>query len=230
MIVIKRNSHMNHKFPAQNGYAMFGIIAVLGVTTTAVVVTSLSVAAVHNEQNRRTSSALALAKQALIASAASSATHPGGLPCPDINNDGQPDITQAGTCAATVGRLPWQSLGLPDLRDGAGERLWYAMSENFQDISANRINPTGEGRLNAIGVTNTHDVVAIVFAPGPAVGNQARDASNTNIADNYIESYASDSRTVNLRAPDSTYNDQILLISPVDIFTLAEKRVAKEVQ
>jgi hypothetical protein len=30
--------------------------------------------------------------------------------------------------AERLGRLPWKTLGLPDLRDGDGERLWYAVS------------------------------------------------------------------------------------------------------
>ena len=32
-----------------------------------------------------------------------------------------------------IGRLPWKTFGLPDLRDGSGERLWYALSPNFRD-------------------------------------------------------------------------------------------------
>lgn len=46
------------------------------------------------------------------------------LPCPDTGagNEGEADAS----CAATaVGRLPWRTLGLPPLRDGAGECLWY---------------------------------------------------------------------------------------------------------
>ena len=30
-----------------------------------------------------------------------------------------------------IGRLPWRTLGLPDLRDSSGERLWYAVSRQF---------------------------------------------------------------------------------------------------
>ena len=30
------------------------------------------------------------------------------------------------------GRLPWKTLAIPDLRDGAGERLWYAVSVRFK--------------------------------------------------------------------------------------------------
>jgi hypothetical protein len=34
-----------------------------------------------------------------------------------------------------IGRLPWKTLGIPDLRDGDGERLWYAVSNNFKNNS-----------------------------------------------------------------------------------------------
>src|SRR3954466_3409367 len=110
---------------AQRGYALLGIIAAVGVAATTVVVTSLSATAVRNEQGRKDSNALALAKQALIASAASNNSRPGSLPCPDVDNDGLSDFVggiSSAPCLQTFGRLPWQSLGLPDLRDAAGEQ------------------------------------------------------------------------------------------------------------
>ncbi len=48
------------------------------------------------------------------------------LPCPDT---GPPEGVAAMTCSGTVrGRVPWRTLGLPPLRDGAGECLWYERS------------------------------------------------------------------------------------------------------
>ncbi len=228
MPITQRN--IKPKFFAQRGYAMLGIIAAVGVAATAMVVTSLSATAVRNEQGRKTSSALALARQALIASAASSPSHPGSLPCPDTNDDGQSDPI-SGACTASIGRLPWQTLGLPDLRDAAGERLWYALSENFQDIAANRINTNVYGQLQMHeGESYTTGVVAIVFAPGRTIGNQRRDAQYVNNMEGYLESYANENRTATLRAQDNSYNDQLALITPADIFSLVGRRVAKEVQ
>ena len=151
---------------------MLGIIAVIGVAATAAVVTSLSATAVRNEQGRKDSNALALAKQALIASAASSNSHPGSLPCPDVDNDGLSDPPPTATpaaipCTGSMGRLPWQTLGLPDLRDAAGERLWYVLSANFQDIASNRINANSYGQLIVRdGEHATYGIVAIIAAPG----------------------------------------------------------------
>lgn len=226
MTMIKRKP--KPRIFAQRGYAMLGIIAAVGVAATAVVVTSLSATALRNEQGRNTSSALALAKQALLASAASHPTHPGSLPCPDIDNDGQSD-PPAGACTATIGRLPWQTLGLPDLRDTASERLWYVVSTNFQDVAANRINAGVYGQLlTHSGENHTTGVVAIVFAPGQPVGNQQRDAAHANDAEHYLESYAIATKIATLHARDSTHNDQFTAITPADIFSLVERRVAKE--
>jgi hypothetical protein len=213
---------------------MLAIIAAVGVATTAVVVTSLSTTAVRNEQGRRDSSALALAKQALIASAASSNSRPGSLPCPDVDNDGLSDQIgndAAAACTHFIGRLPWQTLGLPDLRDAAGERLWYVVSANFQDVSANRINSSTVGQLIVReGEQTTTGVVAIVTAPGKAIGNQRRDTSSVNSAANYLESYTSDTLTATVLAQDIMHNDQLAVITPADIFSLVERRVAKEVR
>jgi len=96
------------------------------------------------EKIRKTEAALAQAKAALIGYAVSVAidgtaalNRPGDLPCPDTNDDGNTEANcgnAAGTTgqANRIGRLPWRSLGLPDLRDGDGERLWYAVSNNFK--------------------------------------------------------------------------------------------------
>ena len=213
---------------------MLGIIAAIGIATTAVIVTSLSATAVRNEQGRKDSNALALARQALIASAASSNTRPGSLPCPDVDNDGVSDQLNsdpAQPCQQRIGRLPWQTLGLPDLRDAVGERLWYAVSLNFQDIGTNRINAGTTGELTVReGERTTPGVVAVVAAPGKIVANQTRNAAHVNDYEQYLESYAAAYLTLNMPVQDRTHNDQLSIITPADIFSLVQRRVAKEVQ
>ncbi len=223
-----------HRLPMQRGYAMLGIIAAVGIATTALVVTSLSTTAVRNEQGRKDSNALALAKQALIANAASSNSRPGSLPCPDINNDGVSDYQVTGDntspCAQRIGRLPWLTLGLADLRDAAGERLWYAVSLNFQDLAANRINSSTTGQFTLReGEQSTGGVVAIIAAPGKPVGHQSRGSAQLNNYEHYLESYGEGTLTVNIVAQDTTHNDQLSIITPADIFSLVQRRVAKEV-
>jgi hypothetical protein len=87
--------------------------------------------------------AIAQAREALIAYAADRPINawvgPGYLPCPDLDDDGWAESTcgsQSGDSGqeARLGRLPWKTLGLPDLRDGHGERLWYAVSSKHKGL------------------------------------------------------------------------------------------------
>ena len=224
-MTIKRS--LQRKRCPQNGYVMLTLIAILGVAALTVFVTSRNATAIQNDQARKTNSALAVAKQALIASAASNITHPGALPCPDTDNDGLANPI-AGGCSATVGRLPWRTLGLPDLRDAAGERLWYVVSGNFQDFPANQINSGVVGQITVSGTINASNVVAVLFAPGSAIGAQTRQAANANSIAAYLESYAVGGITAH--AQDSTHNDELSVITPADVFSVVEKRIAQEVQ
>ena len=212
----------------QRGYAMLGAIMVIGVAATAALVSTFNATSLHNDQSRRTNGSLALGKQALIASAASNVGHPGALPCPDINNDGIADIT-AGACTALLGRLPWQTLVLPDVRDSSGERLWYMLAVNFQDIPGNAINPTVNGALNVTGAVVGNSVVAVVVAPGAATGSQARSVANANTASAYLEIDIGVNQ-LGISAADVNHNDEVALITSSDVFTVVERRVAKEVQ
>ena len=145
-----------------------------------------------NLRSAQTLLALNTAKQALVNYATSvqlstvSPSRPGELPCPDLNNDGFAD-PPCGTSATRLGRLPWKTLGLPDLRDGTGERLWYAVSASFvNNPRTSCAVPTDPGCLNsntsgtitvrdqAGNVTNDGTIqataaMAVVIAPGLAV-------------------------------------------------------------
>jgi type II secretory pathway pseudopilin PulG len=161
------------------------------------------------ERSKRTEAALAQAKLALIDYAASvylgspcaapgnNCPRPGDLPCPDLNNSGTADAVPA--CDATVrriGRLPWRTLGLPDLRDGYGERLWYAVSANFKNNTrtvCTAVANTGclnsdtpgtitirDNRGNVLydaGAAPSTGVVAVVFAPGAALTREGAAAA-----------------------------------------------------
>ena len=174
------------------------------------------------QRDRRTSEALATAKQALIGFAGgvaftppTFAERPGDLPCPDLDNDGSAELS-CPTAAERLGRLPWKTLGLPDLRDGDGERLWYAVSINFKNNPRTPCpNHSDAGCLNSntLGTISVRDssgalvhdatntdpvthngIVAVVIAPGGVLARQdspgspqARDAGGINNATNYLE-------------------------------------------
>lgn len=153
------------------------VIMILGITT--FLVGALSRATLQLERDKQAADVLAQAKDALIGRAATNNT-PGSLPCPDINNDGISEPSGSG-CTSYIGRLPWKTLRLPDLRDASGERLWYALSFNFRDNAAAHINSDTKGTISVFspdgtqlsdGNCNTFDgscklgAVAVIIAPG----------------------------------------------------------------
>jgi hypothetical protein len=200
----------------QRGQAMLLTVLLLGVGVSAVIYNFVTPARQSIERDRITAAALAQAKEALIGYAVGvdltvAGPRPGDLPCPDLDNDGSPSTAGVDlTCAGTVvGRLPWKTLGLPDLRDGYGERLWYAVSSNFKNSPRTACaTPGAAGCLNSDTVgtltvrnpdgTITHNaatangVVAVIIAPGGLLRRndgtqQDRGAAGQNLAVNYLD-------------------------------------------
>jgi hypothetical protein len=169
---------------------VFAILALILVRLFASYITSDDPA----ERDKASLQAIAQAKAGLIAYAVSVqpdtyAKRPGEMPCPDLDNDGDAEITcfQANQ---RIGRLPWKTLKLPDLRDGYGERLWYALSTSFQRKTFNQCpTPGGPACLNSDtrGTLTVRDAfgnvsfdgssaaggaIAVIIAPGPVLARQ----------------------------------------------------------
>ncbi len=185
------------------------------------------------DRSQRAQAALLQAKAALIAYAAdANSTQPGSLPCPDTDNDGDWEPSCSGS-NVVVGRLPWQSLGIGDIRDSSGERLWYALSPNFRKMSSTVINSNTRGQLTLTDTTGTvsaGNVVAVVIAPGPALGGQTRTTDNANNAASYLENTNAGTTGVYTYAtttqPSDTLNDRIIAITEADLFAVVEPVVA----
>ena len=201
------------------------------------------------ERDKITAAALAQAKDALIGYAASDNNHPGSLPCPDLMtnqsgntpNDGTTDLYAGIECPGYVassnvylGRLPWRTLGLPDLRDGSGERLWYAVSRDFARnpscLPNCPLNSDTLGQLTVTGVAPASNVVAIIFAPGTSLGTQLRNAAGENTASNYLEDENANGNnsTFTTQASSTTFNDRLLALTNGDLMPAVERRVARE--
>lgn len=194
---------LNNYFERQRGQALLVLLILLVLGGGAAFYFFLSPNSAAIEKDKITAAALAQAKAALIGYAAgvtlSGASRLGDLPCPDTDDSGQSGTScgnAAGTTGQTsrIGRLPWRSLGLPDLRDGDGERLWYAVSRNFKNnFRSTCASPGDAGCLNSdtrgtITVRNNtgitlHDgsnpdahtpsgVIAVIFAPGGVLQRQ----------------------------------------------------------
>jgi type II secretory pathway pseudopilin PulG len=225
-----------HERNRQTGVIMFIVLMLLGLMVSALVIGLTGNLAQRAKRERQTADALAEAKQALIGRAAADNSIPGSLPCPDLDNDGVAELFAGNDCPSYVGRLPWRTLGLPDLRDGSSERLWYALSPNFRDHpSAQPLNSETPGQLVVTGNAPAANVIAIVFAPGAPVGNQVRDAANANMVTNYLEGENANGvppadNTFTTALASSTFNDELLPITREDLFPVVEMRVARELR
>lgn len=237
----------------QRGIALMVMLVIVVMGITAVLISSLSSTGLQNARQKTTSDALAQAKDALLGRAVADNNMPGSLPCPDIMtnipgtnvpNDGIADLLSGNDCPSYIGRLPWKTLGLPDLRDGNNERLWYALSPAFRDDdSARPLNSNTKGTLaiyHADGSSTLteagYSAVAVIFSPGNPVGAQTRNSvAEQNSAGNYLD-IASGRNNASASGPfiagtnSESFNDQLVFITTRNLMPLLEQRVAGEVK
>lgn len=185
------------------------------------------------QQADNTRAALAEAKRILIAWAAESEVDhngPGHLPCPDNTNDGHGQGSGCGPLSR-LGRFPWATLNAPDLRDAGGERLWYAVSPNFLNKATNPVNSDTRGMFRISGATQIDDVIAIVFAPGPALPGQERGSAAAQLDPiNYLEDPNPGDDDFPAEAEDGTSNDRMVFITAADLYPAVERTVASRLQ
>lgn len=231
----------------QRGAALMIMLVVMVAGVASIMVGGLSISALNNARQEKTSAALVQAKDALIGKSITYDDYPGSLPCPDTDNDGESDAGGASECPIYIGRLPWKTLGLPELRDGAGEQLWYTLSRNFRRYDLVRpLNSNTQGTLNITGTVTAGNVIAIVFSPGSALSGQNRSAAQTAnctttgttiaaslCATNYLEgsnknlsSAATPNTDYQGAVASNTFNDQLFLITTKNLMPLVEQRVA----
>ena len=183
----------------QRGTLLIVAAVLLAALIAGVFALQLASAAGSGRRERATERALADAREALIAYAVdrpiNATVGPGYLPCPDLDDDGWAESTcgsmngDSGQ-AQRLGRLPWKTLGIAELRDGYGERLWYAVSSKYKGllncgVSHACVDMSPGAALGTITVRDasgaaTHDgtvsedyraeaggAVAVIFSPGP---------------------------------------------------------------
>lgn len=176
------------KIPARvRGTALLMAMVLLVAVLAAAAALRASTRSLAMERERASENALAQAREALIAYAADRAINasvgPGYLPCPDLDNDGWAESTCGSLAGDTgqeqrLGRLPWKTLGLPDLRDGYGERLWYAVSTKYKGLlncAASRA-CVDMSPASALGTISVRDASGFVLHDG-TIGDAARAAA-----------------------------------------------------
>lgn len=206
----------------------------------------------------KTIASLALAQQALLAYALqplgttqceANCPRPGDLPCPDRNNDGIAETSCSNT--ARLGRLPWKTLGIGDLRDGSGERLWYAVSERYKNnpriLPLNLDTPGTWSLLSAEGVlwdaTLGNGVAAVLIAPMHPLTRedgwvQQRHTDASEIAKHYLDIHGLDNaspveNTVNgfvMTASSPHFNDVVWPVTVQRIHQQMQKQVLSELK
>lgn len=240
----------------QRGAALLVMLFLAVALFSTVLVSALTNVNLATQRQLKTLAALAQAKQALIDWSVlqgdvgtGTNPRPGTLPCPDTANLG----TQAASCAqaggTTVGRLPWKTLGLEDLRDADGERLWYALSNDFRragGLNNKSINSDTPGTLQLYSANGTtlltpagDELAAVIFSVGAPLSGQDRTAG-PNTAANYLDNgngrnnamasgpfIAGPAKNV---SGDIVVNDIALGISAKELITAVEKRALKEAQ
>lgn len=251
----RRTSIFKRDRSKQHGAALMVMLVIMVLVIAVTLVKSLSSANLGNARHAATAAALAQAKAALIGYAITYGdTHAGKvhgyLPCPDPNGTaGANDEGSSETCGnknvSAIGRLPWKTLGLPALRDGNGECLWYAVAGTYKNNPmTDMMNWDTNGLLailDANGTPVAQDIVAVIFAPGTVLGNQNRAPDGTApvcggnyVATNYLDSDGTlDNGTVSTGANTTTQfrltsssqiNDQLIYISRQDIWNAMLKR------
>ncbi|APV49721.1 hypothetical protein BWI17_08520 [Betaproteobacteria bacterium GR16-43] len=191
-----------------NGNILLALAGLLSIGIASIFVFGLAGSGPRLAREAASEQALNTAREALLAYAAGRAIDPvvgpGYLPCPDLDGDGWAESTCGSLDGRTgqaqrLGRLPWKTLGLPELRDGHDELLWYAVSTKYKGLlncaaSVACVDMNPDAALGTLTVRDSHGAVlhdgriddprraeisgavAVVIAPGPPLVRHAGSA------------------------------------------------------
>ncbi len=239
-MAINNNHYCNHCYilpRAQTGAVLLAMMLVLIVGSAFYLTTKLNTNLVKTQHSLETGIAMKAAKNALIGYAISypdkvnADEGPGYLPCPDLNNNG----SSAGSCSingtTSIGRFPYKTLEVEELRDGHGERLWYVVSDNFRNNP--KMTPlnsetagNSSGDMTVDGYTN---IAAVIFVADVPENNQNRIAANENDYTHYIEATFTDSDgDAVLDSITTAATDRYILLTRDELMQDVEKRVLGE--
>ncbi|GAB6043732.1 hypothetical protein [Endothiovibrio diazotrophicus] len=222
---------------ARGAVLLLALVALAGLA--AALLWRLETAAERLQRERRAvgMAALAEAREALLGYALRDASRPGELPCPDYDRDGVIRIAgsqrdyRGSRCRSDVdgvvgpGWLPWRTLGLPPLRDGYGEPLWYVVDDAYHANGAVPLNSDTPGALTLDGVG---EQVALLIAPGPVAAGEERPTAGFDALlhrERYLEGENGDG-DLDYRRGDG--GDLLLALDRNELMAPVEARVVAE--
>ncbi len=218
---------MGANFRKQTGVSLLIVFVVLIFGASSYLLLSFDLNKRELEKNQKTMQALNEAKLAIIGWSVKH-KNPGTLPCPE-------DVTLVGTfnegnSRATcnevnpIGRLPWKTLGIGDIRDGNGDKLWYAISSGFRSKPIN-LNTSATLSVNS----QASRVVAITFSAGSPLTSQKR-INQTDIAQYLDLSNVNGVPTFLMGKAKEDFNDRLLFVTKDDLFNAVSMRVLGDIR
>ena len=231
----------------QSGSILLALMLIMVVAASFALVSRLNASSRTFIRQQSTMETLQRAKAALIAYAVTypeqsgtsdPAAGPGYMPCPDADfpPDGSPNPF-INSCNETIdrytGRLPGEFLSISNYVDSSGERIWYAISDNFRNIG-NKFSPINDDTTGGLsidtnndGVGDITDIVAILIAPGPPVDSVVQNRPSNQITD-YLEGENADGDAV-FAQNSGGGNDVLVYITKQELMRAVEKRVSGDV-
>ncbi|HYG13941.1 MAG TPA: hypothetical protein VD885_07335 [Methylophilaceae bacterium] len=211
----------------QRGLALVVLVFLLSLAMAGVLLKMLTMGSFAAQVDAADGHALLQAKHALIGyvvgGLSGEEAHPGRFPCPENKayigtaREGE----ALGNCAGTlVGRFAWRTLGTGELKDGGGNRLWYALPATFRQTPINSDTP-------ALSLNGAADqAIAVVISPGPPLSGQSRSLSQAPLLADYLELENGDGdNEYAMQSASAAFNDRLLAVKPDDIFPVLERRV-----
>jgi hypothetical protein len=216
---------------SQSGAALILFLTIMVLGISALLLSELNTNTdLMLEKQAQTTKVLSEAKETLLAFAGTYAEmrehlgQPQGyLPCPDYDGDGSADASCGTKGHSVIGFFPWRTLGLPPLRDGSGECLWYAISGNYKDQPKTLLTNQTEGLFLVKNSNNdiiAENALAILFAPGKTIGEQNRTITDNTVcgenatANHYLDELNAISNASGDKDTTDNTNDNILKSRP----------------